>query len=316
MSEKKNKLISRLTEIETRWFEFTVKLEQRMKELVEASVPELKDLYQNDKDHYKSAYYNLLNGIVGQLNSIQEKADEVEEANVSGQFDKLEDRIESMDDDELSDFFDKLRDRCSERADQLEAKVDHWIEKVKECGVEDFEVKYQEIMDEYNLIKDKFCCKQCGSPVALDRIYFITTHITCPSCQTQNTFEPSSRAGELDHVGLQLAEQRTYPLLNAYEKEEDKEREIYDKIHVLEIEKIGCELAGNENRIAEIDSRIAELERARKECIANAPGLYETYLKAKFEEWIRLVPELEEQNRKVYESWLSYFRKKNVLGND
>jgi len=49
-------------------------------------------------------------------------------------------------------------------------------------------------------------------------------------------------------VGLQLAEQRTQHLLDAYEKEEDKEREIYGKIHVLEIEKIGSEIGDDQDR--------------------------------------------------------------------
>ena len=311
MNERKRKIIAQLTEIESRWFAFTSKLEQRAKELTEASIPELMDMYRNDEDQFKRTYARLLSSITGQLNSIEEKAREIEEQNVTDPFDRIEDKVESLEDDELTQFFDKLRDRCSDRADKLETKIDYWIEKVKDTSVENYEVKYQEIMDEYNSIKDKFCCKQCGAPITIDKIHFITTHISCPSCQTQNTFEPSSRASDLDHIGLLLAEQRTKHLLDIYEKEGETEESIYLQIHDLEIERIEYEMENDTNKISEIDSKIKMLEAERKASIAKAPKLYEEYLKAKFEEWIKLVPELEEQNHKIYESWLAEHKRKN-----
>lgn len=312
MNDKKQKLISQLTEIETRWFGFLAKLEERMQELSEASIPELEDMYKSDEDQFKRTYHRLLSSIVGQLNSIEDKADEVEEKNVHDPLDRIEDKVDDSDDDELKEFFGNLSERCSRRADEFEEKVEYWIEKVKETGIEDFEVKYQVIIDEYNTIKDKFCCKQCGSPITINKVLFITTHIPCSACQTQNTFEPSSQASDLDQVGLNLAEQRTKHLFIAYEREEDKERELYHQMHTIEIEKIGYEMSGNNSKLAELDAKINELEIQRRASIKKAPELYLEYLKAKFEEWIKLVPELAEQNQKIYESWVSNFRKKHI----
>lgn len=306
----KHKIIGQLTEIETRWFGFLAKLEERMQELSEASIPELEDLYKNDEDQFKRTYERLLSSIIGQLNSVENKADEIEAKNVNKPLDRIENKVNDTDDDDLKEFFDNLSERCSKRADEFEEKVEYWIEKVKETGKEDFEIKYQAIIDEYNTIKDKFCCKQCGSPITINKVLFITTHLSCPACQTQNTFVPSSQASDLDYVGLCLAEQRTKHILIAYEKENDKERDLYNQMHTIEIEKIGYEINGDNSKLPELDSKIKELEIQRKASVAKAPELYQEYLTAKFEEWIKLVPELAEQNQKIYESWLNNFIKK------
>lgn len=302
----RSQIVSQLTDIETRWFDFLAKLEERMQELAEAAIPELEDMFETDEDQFKRTYGRMLSGIVGQLNSIEDKAREVEHKNVKKSLDKIDDKVDDMDDDELKKIAYNLSERCRKRSDEFEKKLTTWIRKVEETGKEDFEIKYRAIIDEYNAIKDQFCCKQCGSTIPIGKVLFIITHIVCPACQTQNTFVPSSRASELDHVGLCLAEQRTKHILVAHQREKQRERELYHQMHTIKIEKIGYEINKNTSKIAELDAKIAELEMQRKACIKKAPELYNEYLKAKFEEWKKLVPELAEQNQKIYERWLSH----------
>lgn len=307
MKDRSLKIVAQLTEIETRWFGFLTKMEVRMQELSEASIPELEDLFRNDDDQFKRTYGRMLSGIIGQLNSIEEKVREVEEINVRKPLYKIEDKVEDLDDNELNRFTQKLTDRCRVRNEEFEKKLEAWTQKVKDTAHEDFEIKYQAILDEYNEIKDKFCCKQCSSPIPINRVLFIITHLTCPACQTQNTFVPSSRASELDHVGLCLAEQRTKHILTAHEQEKERERELYYQMHDLEIEKIGYEISKEKVKVAELDTKIATLETLRKASVARAPELYKEYLKAKFEHWKELVPDLAEQNQRIYESWVARY---------
>ncbi len=186
MNNKLQTIVHQLNEIETRWFGFLAKLEERMQELSEASIHELEEMYKNDEDQFKRTYHRLLSSIVGQLNSIEDKYQEVEEKNVHRPLGKIETKVDDIDDNELKEFFENLSERCDNRGNRFEEKLESWIEKVKDTSKEDFEIKYQAIIDEHNTIKNQFCCKQCGSTISIDKILFITTHISCPACKTQN----------------------------------------------------------------------------------------------------------------------------------
>lgn len=309
MADKASMLITKMTEIETRWCLFLEKLEARMKELSEASIPELEEMFIVDEDMHKRTYYNFLQSIKAQINNINDKAEDVQDKNVSDPLDIIEDEITDMDNDKLSDFFHDLSDRCQKRGEQFGEKVSYWLDELDKTQIQDYELKYKAIHDEYQQVKDKFCCKQCSSPIPINRIYFISTHIMCPSCQTQNTFHPSTRTSELDNIGRLLAEQRTIHLLEAAEQEESREREIYDQIHNLRIERIGYEIDDDTAKIAELDAGIQQLEAQRLTADDNVYQMRLDHLKAMFEEWIKLVPELEDQNRKIYNSRLKEFER-------
>lgn len=287
MSGQKPEWITQMNELDARWSTFLTKLEERMVEMAEAAIPELQEVFESDK----GTYFNLLAGIKGQLNVLEDKVRDVYEEQIESFYDEISD---DLDDDEWEEVLDRFRDKCSEGQEAFEEKVDAWRERLENTESVDLEAKYKSILNEYEQIKDKFCCKQCGSPISIPEMLFITTHVACPACQSQNTFEPSSQARELDFVGRALAEQRTQPLLDAHQAEEERERELYMQIHELSFE----------DETPSILAQIAELEQKRKDSIRNAPELYKKYLKAMFDEWIKLVPGLAEQNRKIYESRL------------
>lgn len=297
MSNNLDKYKEQATETESRWIAFIGKLKERTIELCEASIPELISAYKDDPDEYKRAYSSMLSGIIGQIRSITDKADNVFDENVKKVFDRLEDKVDE--DADLSVFVNDAYTNCCELLSEFDDWTEEWVDKIKDTDSVDLEAEYQAILDEHEQIKEKFSCKQCGSTIPLPRLLFLITHLECPACQTQNTFTPSSKAANLEHLTRQLAEQRTKHLYNEYQKEEDKEREIYDHIHNLELS-IGFD--DNHPNAGIIQAQVAELEVKRKQAIENAPKLHKKYLRAMFNEWHTIMPDLREQNEKFYES--------------
>ncbi|MFV0332251.1 MAG: hypothetical protein ACK5KL_20865 [Dysgonomonas sp.] len=306
MGKTRQEWLDEMSSIEKRWFVFLDRLEERVKEFVEASIPELKETYKNDTDAAKRNYQRLADSIEGQINSVRRKADKVFEHDVRYYYEHSSDIIGDADNDAwegLEDVASKLEyDSCEPRYKKFEDMMDFWSKKVEDVSKEDLEAKYQAILDEYEQLKDKFTCKQCGSPITIPQIFLTTAHVECPSCQTQNTFEPSSQARQLDYLGQELAEQRTEHVLKAYEDEKDREEAAREKVSDFESDMDDDNPKDKEKLLA----LKAEYHAIRD----NVPNMYKAYLKAKFDEWIKLVPQLAEQNRKVYEGWLADYERR------
>jgi hypothetical protein len=288
-------------EIKNRMFVFFEKLEAKMKELCEAAIPELNETYKTDEDIYKRAYGRMLSGIKGQLQNIREKARVTYEEKVSDYYREInsEISIHSIHHDTLMDF----RNDIAERHNAFDDKVQYWRDALDNTGQEDLEIKYQAIVDEFNSIKNKFKCKQCGGHIAIEKIYFITAFLTCPQCQTQNTFEPSTQARGLEQLGRDLAEQRTAHLQKTYNDEVALERTLYHEKHTMSLSRIHA----SSNDKASIEKQMEVLEQQRQAAIKNAPVLYQIYLRAMFDEWNKIVPDLTEQNNKFYDRILDDF---------
>jgi RNA polymerase-binding transcription factor DksA len=275
-----------LHELEARWNVFLAKLEQRMSELCQGAIPELRDMFGQDKN----SYFSLLNALNGQLKGILDKVNAAYDSQIEPFYEKYQDRLDDNQAQRLEDFNDKCCDDC----EAFDARVDAWLEQLASTQQSQLEADYQAIVDEYERIKNSFHCQQCGSVIPLTQRYFITTHLSCPVCRTQNTFEPSGQARGLDFVARELAEERTRHLLAAYEAQKEREESLYLQMHALE-----CQSLTDENA-----ERIAALNQQRKAAAARVPEMYRIYLKAMFDEWIKLAPELEEQNRGIYKRWL------------
>lgn len=306
MGKSRQEWIDEMAGIEKRWLVFLERLEERVKEFVEASIPELQEAYKNDTDVAKRTYGRLADSVEGQIESVRKKTDKVFGTEIEDYYQHLMSYFVDVDNDDYDGLEDIAAateyDSCTPRYKKFEDMMDFWSKKVKDTEGENTESKYQAILDEYEQIKDKFICKQCGSPIVIPQIFLTTAYIECPSCQTQNTFEPSSRARELDYVGQELAGQRTEHLLKAYEDEKEKEEAAWDKISDFESDMDD----ENEADKAKLLALKAEYQAIRD----NIPNMYKAYLKAKFDEWIKLVPQLAEQNRKVYEGWLADYERR------
>lgn len=273
-----------MQETKQRFFIFIDKLKDKLKEFAEAAIPELEELNNSDTDEYKREYLRVKSAVLGQIESIRKKADEVmEEKIINAHF--------------SSSNFYELRNVCYEKKRQLDDLCHQYREKIEATHQEDYEIKYQKILAEYGNIKDKFHCSQCGSPVTIEKIYFTTTYITCPACNTRNTFEPSSQAKQLEHLGRSLAEQRTKHLLKEHDEIPGKSQALYLQRHELKLSLIHEK---DKNIIAQKERQMQELEQQRKELEQKAPELYQKYLRAMFDEWNKINPDMQQEHEKFY----------------
>lgn len=276
-----------MQETKERFFLFIEKLEDKLTEFAEAAIPELTALNNTDTDEFKRKYHLVKSGVLGQLESIIKKAREVYEDKIT-YFPYPESK---------SSAFYLFRNECQNRLSELEELDRAYRTKIEDTFQEDYEIKYQKILDEYAIIQNKFHCSQCGSPVVVDKLYFTTTYISCASCGTRNTFEPSTQAKMLEHLGRDLAEQRTKHLLKAYEEIPGKMQELYLKGHKMKLSLIHEK---DKNIIQQKNIQIQEIEKAHKELEEKSPQLYQKYLRAMFDEWNKINPDMQQEHEKFY----------------
>jgi RNA polymerase-binding transcription factor DksA len=287
---------------QSRWFVFLEKLETRMEELCIAAIPELQRAHAEDADVYKRSFGMMLAGVKGQLNSIREKAREVSEDKV-GNFFSLHSSDMSPGDSGRNLLY-AFRTACYDREREFEQKHGEWMQQLDQTASRDPEAEYRSIQDEYAALQDRFQCRQCGATIPIRKMFFITTYLACSHCQAQNTFEPSTQARRLEALGRELAEARTAHLLEASNAEKQRHHDLYTMIH--------------ENRVRSADSahqaRAREEQNAvwqqeRQQAAVKSREMYEIYLRAMFDEWNKVVPDLAEYNEKFYQRMLSDFRR-------
>jgi hypothetical protein len=292
-------------ETRDRWFVFLDKLEQKIQALCEEAIPVLEETLRTDGDLYKREFGRLQSGILGQLNNIREKAYQTNQEKVLDTFGHLT-RIASSNSSFYHAIYD-LKIECSDRYHKtFDEKYHFWSDKIRNIKEGNLEEKYQKIIDEYEALKDKFNCSQCGGNIPIPKIYFIATYLTCSACQTQNTFDPSTEAKGLEQLGRELAQERTAYLLENYNAENKKERDLYHQAHTL---KLSYNHQTDKKTVAQIQQQIEAIEQERQNAIANAPKLYEIYVRAMYAEWSKLVPDLTAHNNKRLENDLESNRK-------
>lgn len=285
-----------------RYTVFVDKLKEKLHEFATASIIELKELNDNDEDEYKQTYHRMQSAVLGQVDSLRKKAHDVLEEKVTNYRYDGNNR-------EQQDLYYELRNACYDTYNELDELVQNYREQIQDTFSEDLEGKYQLILDEYERIKDAFSCTQCGGKLTIDKLYFTTTYIACPYCQTQNTFEPSSRAKSLEHLGRSLAEKRTKHLLDTYHKNIELEQELFQQKHRLEMDLTfsGRREAGSLNESAQ--AAAVQWENTR----TTSAKLYEHYLRAMFDEWNKINPGLTNEHERFYQRMLqdhqeSHFR--------
>ncbi len=288
-----------MKETQERFFVFIEKLKEKLVEFAEAAIPELTEMNNSDTDEYKRSYYRMQSAVLGQLESIIKKARDVKEEKVT-YFPYNENS---------RDAYYKFRTECYAKYQELEDLYVVYRDKIQDTFSEDYEVKYQNILTEYNSIKEKFNCSQCGSHIIIDKIYFTTTYITCGACSTRNTFEPSTQAKTLEHLGRSLAEQRTKHLLEEHNKSAEIPQQLYLKAHQIKLSLIHEK---DKQIIAQKEQEIRELENQKAKIEQKIPILYATYLRAMFDEWNKINPDLQEEHEKFYNRILTeYNQRKN-----
>ena len=289
---------------EQRWFVFLEKLEAKLEELCTAAIPELEALFENDDDAHKMNYHRVYSGIMGQIENIRKKAYDAYDDKILYLHDSIQSEVDVMSPHRSTILH--FRNRCSDRYHKaFDQKLNYWSEQIEATKVEDLEIKYQKILAEYDAIKNQFTCKQCGGGLTIDKIFFISTFITCPNCQTQNTFEPSTQARGLQFLSYGLAEQRVAHLSEAYQYQLALERELYFERHQL---KLSATFEKDKKLQTQKQQKIEELTAQRQAAIDKAPELYKIYLRAKYDEVHKIVPDLKEHNEQRYQNELNSYR--------
>ncbi|MDR7210144.1 hypothetical protein [Flavobacterium piscis] len=291
-----------LDESKERLFLFLDKLEAKMEELCSAAIPELNDLMANDEDIYKRTFHRVYAGVNGQLSNIRQKASDVYDEKIIDLYENINAKVSVL--NPHHSLLSNFRTECSERHHRkFEEKYQYWQNQLEKTQERDLEIEYQKVLTEYNSIKNSFNCKQCGGNITIEKIFFIDTYIPCMHCQTQNTFEPSTQARMLQIFARNLAEQRTAHLYEIYQTEYNKERDLYHKKHELSLSRIH---ENDKNALAQKQVQMEELENQRQESIKNAPKLYRIYLRAMYDEWNKITPDLKEHHEKLYENQINY----------
>lgn len=290
---------SQLQESQERWFSFLEKLEVKMEEFATAAIPELKEILQSDDDLYKRTFQRVYSGVNGQLSNVRKKASDTYDEKILDLYYSFNSQVSvlSKHHNLVSDF----RTFCSDRYNDFDNKYDYWRKQIEKTQERDLEIEYQKIVNEYEAIKNKFNCTQCGGNIEIEKIFFIETYISCPNCKTQNTFAPSTQARNLQNIARGLAEQRTAYLYNEFETENNKERELYHQRHELSLSKIRV---SDKTILNEIQAKMDDLEEQRQFVIKNAPKLHQIYLRAMYDEWNKITPDLKEHNEKMYKNQL------------
>ena len=153
-------------------------------------------------------------GVKGQFKGIIDKAEEVFKQQIKPHAPSFlktqtpEGELQEQWFRKIHDDFEKWKDKMRDLAESIENQV-------KKPSAEE---KLHEIVEEYNAVKDKFHCSQCGANLEIKELYFISTYITCPYCQTQNTFVPSDKMREFEFVAKDFAEEKTREEEKLYEK--------------------------------------------------------------------------------------------------
>ncbi|MDR2122470.1 MAG: hypothetical protein LBP34_05025 [Flavobacteriaceae bacterium] len=285
---------------------FLDKLNKRAEELYNAALPELNALKKNDDDPNKSTYNKILSGICGQLDLIRSKAYHAHDQEILDFYYCLR-RSEITSSHPLSRSLDNFREICYESFNEFEQSLYEMRDRLREEKREEIEEEYAKIIDSFNVAKDKFRCSQCGHLLPVERIFFISVHIPCPACNTQNTLEPGRQARNLQFIAKKLAEKRCEHLLAAYRNEKQNERDLYHKAHAIKLDSI--HKSDKDKAIAKKQMEDINLERERS--IKNAPHLYAAYLRAVCDEMNDILPEFKAHHEKIYFEQINQTEKKD-----
>lgn len=176
---KKEELVA----LQQRWLTFLKDTETEADQLLAAAWPELEQLLNSDLNVHDS----LVGLLAGKINNLLNKAEQISNEQIFSTY--------IFTDDVCNAFEDKWRTECLNRwiafrhklTKQSDALYDHRNEKI------DLDRMYSELVAEFESLQNTLTCTQCGSPLRIDKMFFLPTYVNCPACNTQNTFYPSPK---------------------------------------------------------------------------------------------------------------------------
>jgi len=257
-----------------RWTTFLSKLEEKYDEVIGAIETEGPKAYAEDPDQFKRGYQRFKSGMDGQLTNIRSKAYDTCESQIRSTYYAKDEGVMAPTHNVLYEWFNHCTELHRSWEERIYQKRERVFEQVE--ALDDPEVKYQAILQQYASIKHQFKCRQCGGDLTIEKLFFISVYITCPNCQSQNTFDPGAQARMLEHIARPLAEKRNKHLYNEYREH------IYEGRH----DDIAALTAGKQTEY----------------------NYYKKYLRAVFDEIHTLLPDLQPQNELFYLRLLEDYR--------
>ncbi|WEK38399.1 MAG: hypothetical protein P0Y53_12910 [Candidatus Pseudobacter hemicellulosilyticus] len=291
------RLTRELDSIETRLDSFLSTLTERADALLEGFVETAPGIMDNDNIHGQ-AYSRFLAATRGQISTLRQKVQDTRSRQIDPVYIQHQHSLPFG--SPAATMLFEWQHRCAEKMHAWEAalmnKESKAIEKAED---KDYALLFKELLDRYNIEKEKVFCQQCGAKLEIDRLYYYSVYISCPFCSSQNIFNPGSSARQLEATARKLAEQRSKPLLEEQEACVEKERECYFQQHELQLQLIHEK---NSGKIRETREAISRLEARRQEALQKAPLLLEQYYQMVFEEMSTLLPDLRQHHERFYQA--------------
>ena len=185
--------------------EFFGKLQQRADELAQEATESGQLIADADTDPFKRSFAQFKSGILAQFTAILQKGNQTFSSQIMPKAGFTEMAP-------LSELFSTWQQHVTDR---MTGVFDNIQER-------DLEKEYADTQAEYAVAREQAHCKQCGAKLEIKQFYFMATYITCSYCQTQNTFDPGSKARMMEHLARPLAELRNKPLYDRYREERNR----------------------------------------------------------------------------------------------
>ena len=286
---------SELAALEARLDNFLTKLNDRVDLLIDGFIAEAPAIMATD-DRFGQAYYRFSSGMKGQATNMREKVREVLETQIEPTFNRYTDTLPVS--TEAYRLVHDWRHRCANKAndweEQLHCRVDAATEQVER---KDYEPLFQDMLHQYQQQCKSVHCTQCGDNLQITQVFYHSAYVACPSCQTQNIFEPGVIARDLEHNARKLAEQRSKHFMDAHEQKKAEEEDLYQQMHTLQL-KLSFE--DRQTKTGPVYAQLLALEKQRVAAENEAPVQLDKYYRNIFDELNSLLPDLKEHHEKFF----------------
>ncbi|TWW01621.1 hypothetical protein [Chitinophaga pinensis] len=286
---------SELAALESRLDNFLTKLNDRVDILIEGFIAEAPAIMATD-DRFGQAYYRFASGMKGQATNMREKVREVLETQIEPTFSRYTDTLPVGTD--AYRLVHDWRHRCADKAntweDQLQHRVDAATEQVER---KDYEPIFRDMVNQYLQQCKSIHCTQCGDNLQITQVYYHSAYVACPSCNTQNIFEPGVIARDLEQNARKLAEQRSKHFMDAHEQKRAEEEDLYQQMHTLQLKMSFQEL---QSKSGPLYAQLLALNKQRVEAENEIPAQLDKYYRNIFDELNALLPDLKEHHEKFF----------------
>ncbi|MCK8523869.1 hypothetical protein M0D21_19995 [Aquimarina sp. D1M17] len=204
-----------------RWDSFLKKIEERFQEILQKTEAALPMLFEAT-DFETTTFSNAWQGIYSQATDLIYKIDDTWQ-------EKVEDAFLDIGVDFGSETFNKERDKGHTLRFNLEQQLKKYEVKIFADAANKLLIEVKDI-----LTKD-FCCTQCQAKLPVKDNFFRSYYSTCSYCQTVNTFEPGTKARNIEHFAIHaLGEEAGLTHYLRYEEfkfqNHLRDSEIYSKV--------------------------------------------------------------------------------------